>query len=109
MNDKELLELAAYAESHSSHPIGVSILKAYNKPIDYDRIQSYENLPGYGVRAVIDGKSAAGNEKLMQEEKIDYINDKFGTIVHLSVDGSYAGSISIYDKLKEDSKLAMQN
>lgn len=109
MNDKELLELAAYAESHSSHPIGVSILKAYNKPIDYDRIQSYENLPGYGVRAVIDGKKVlAGNEKLMQEEKIDYINDKFGTIVHLSVDGSYAGSISIYDKIKEDSKLAMQ-
>ncbi len=109
MSENELLELAAYAESHSTHPIGVSILKAYAKTIDFEKINHYENLPGYGVKAVIDNKKVlAGNEKLMQQENISYTNDKFGTIVHLAVDGIYAGSISIYDKIKDDSKLAMQ-
>ncbi len=107
----ELLEVAAYAEDYSNHPIAISIKKAYGKEVDSSRVSDIEEIAGHGVKAVIDGKETlAGNVKLMQKENISY-NDAVstGTIVHLAVEGKYVGFICIEDEIKEDSRQAIQD
>ena len=109
LDHNTLLELAAYAEDSSNHPISVSIKKAYGKPIDSARIAHVEEIPGHGVKAAIDGMIVlAGNTKLMQKEHVVPKNAApVGTVIHLAVDGTYAGYILIEDELKEDSPKAI--
>ena len=111
VSKNELLEIAAYAESHSNHPISVSLKKAYNKEIINSRITSQEEIAGHGVRATIDGKVVlVGNAKLMKKEDIKYFEGELvGTIVHIAVDNKYAGYIVISDEIKEDSKQAIKD
>jgi Cd2+/Zn2+-exporting ATPase len=109
VTDKELLELTAYAENYSNHPISSSLKRAYKKEINAERVSNVEEIPGHGVSAVIDSrKVSAGNVKLMEKMGIDYNkNDFSGTVVHVAVDGIYAGLIVIADEVKEDSKSAI--
>ncbi len=107
----ELLEIAAYAEDYSNHPIAVSIKKAYGREVDSSRISDIEEIAGHGVKAVIDGKETlAGNAKLMKKEAISY-NDaaSAGTIVYLAIEGKYEGYICIEDEIKKDSRQAIQD
>ena len=108
----ELLELAAYCESYSNHPISISIQKAYGKEIDKKRIIDSKEIAGKGIISKIDGKQVAcGNMKLMKDlslENIDQINE-MGTVVYVAIDKQYAGYILISDKIKEDSKKAIQD
>ncbi len=107
---EELLEIAAHAESYSNHPIGLSILKAYGGEIDKNNIESYDEISGHGTKVKVLGKEVlAGNIKLMKKENISYSEvNSVGTVVHLAVDGKYAGYIVISDEVKEDSKGAIQ-
>ena len=100
----KLLELTAYAESYSNHPISLSIQKAYGKELDKNRLESTEELAGHGVHAVIDGFDIyAGNEKLMRQQKISFTNAaQIGTIVHVAKNDQYLGYILIADEIKED-------
>jgi Cd2+/Zn2+-exporting ATPase len=104
MDDRALLELAAYAESSSSHPIAQSILRAYGGAVDRSRVERVEELAGHGVRAVIDGRAIlAGNRRLMESEGIAFDSgQEAGTVVHLAVDGVYAGRLVIEDEIKPD-------
>ncbi len=104
-----LLELAAYAESYSSHPISKSLQKAYGKEIDKNKVTDVEEISGNGVTAKVDDTVvAAGNTKLMNKLGIKYAEcNQVGTVVHLAVDGSYAGYILISDKLKPHAKEAI--
>ncbi len=108
---EELLEAAAYAENYSNHPISLSLKHAYNREIDSDRISNVEEISGYGVKAIIDGKKVlAGNGKLMEKMSIPYQKKDFvGTVVHVAVDDQYVGYIIIADEVKEDSAKAIQN
>lgn len=107
---ERLLELAAYAECYSSHPISLSIKEAYGDAIDETRICNVEELAGRGVCAEIDGRTVyAGNQRLMEDLGIrDYHTDAAVTLVHIVCEGSYMGSISIADTIKEDSVSAIQ-
>ncbi|GHV47221.1 cadmium-translocating P-type ATPase [Synergistales bacterium] len=107
----ELLSFAAHAESNSSHPIAVSIRKAYGQEISGAIISSYEEIAGWGVKVRIDGKTVlAGNDKLLDAENIRYEKtDALGTVVYLSVDGVYAGYIVISDEVKPDSARAIKD
>ena len=107
----ELIAYAAYAENYSNHPIGASILRAYGKEVDKDKIENYEEISGYGVKVVLDGKEVlAGNYKLMSKENISYKQvETIGTLVHVAVDKKYAGYIVISDELKEDSAKAIKD
>lgn len=108
--DKEqLLEYAALAESYSTHPISKSLQKAYGKPVDKSRIANVEEISGNGVTALIDGRPvAAGNEKLMNRLGIASAEcTEAGTVVHMAVDGTYAGYILISDLLKPHAKEAV--
>ena len=107
---EELLELAAYAESHSNHPISLSLKRAYGKEIDNTRIETVEEISGHGVLASVDGhKVLAGNVKLMKRENIDYAKDELtGTVVHIAVDGTYVGYIIIADRVKNDASKAIR-
>lgn len=100
----KLLEITAYAESYSNHPISLSIQKAYGRELDKSRLESTEELAGHGVHAVIDGDDIyAGNEKLMQQQKISFTNAaQIGTIVHVARNNQYLGYILIADEIKED-------
>lgn len=100
MKEEKLLELAAYAEDYSNHPISLSIKKAYGKKIDNSRISNVQEIAGHGVQAVIDGKSVlAGNAKLMEKEHIKYKPSvSIGTVVYLACDGKYAGCMPIFQK-----------
>ena len=102
---QELLELAAYTESYSSHPISLSLKQAYGKEIDNSRISDAEEISGHGVRATVDGKKVlAGNQKLMEQEGIPCPDAGMtGTVVHAAVDQTYIGCIRIADEVKEDS------
>ena len=105
MSQQELLRLAAYAESSSNHPISLSLREAWGQEIDRNQIETVEELAGLGVEAVISGaKVLAGNEKLMLQEQVPMPEQQLpgGTIVHLAVDGCYAGYILIADELKDD-------
>lgn len=106
----QFLELAAYAESYSDHPISLSIKDAFGKPIDKSRVSDAEELSGKGVRAVIDGKTIyAGNSKLMRSLGInDFPETESATLVHLADETEYLGYIAISDTIKKDASAAIQ-
>jgi Cd2+/Zn2+-exporting ATPase len=106
---EKLLELSAYAESYSSHPISKSLQKAYGNDIDKSRVSDVEEISGHGLSAVVDGvKVAVGNSKLMVKLGLDYKEcDKVGTVVHVAIDGKYAGYILISDTIKPTAKQAI--
>lgn len=110
MKEGQLLELAAYAEDYSNHPISLSIKKAYGKKIDNSRISDVQEIAGHGVQAVIDGKTVlAGNAKLMHRAKIAYVpSDAIGTVIYLACNGTYAGCIVIEDEVKTDAPAAIK-
>ena len=110
MTDEELLELAAYAEDYSNHPISLSIQKAYGKKIDNSRITDVQEIAGHGVQAVIDGMTVlAGNAKLMEREHIPYTaSNAIGTVVYVAFDGRYVGCIVIADEIKADAPAAIK-
>ncbi len=105
----KVLEYAALAECASSHPISKSLQKAYGKPIDRSRVTNVEEISGHGITATVDGHSvAAGNAKLMKKLGIDYHDCHcVGTIIHMAVDGAYAGHIVISDIVKPHSAEAI--
>ena len=109
MADEKLIEYAALAECSSSHPISKSLQKAYGKPIDRNRVTDIEEISGNGVIAKVDGVSiAAGNTKLMKRLGISYQEcHHVGTVVHMAVDGKYAGHILISDIVKPHAKEAI--
>ena len=111
MKDTQLLELAAYAEDYSNHPISLSIKSAYGKKIDSSRISDVQEIAGHGVQAVIEGKKIlAGNAKLMQREHIKYSpSSSVGTVVYLACNGKYAGCLVIEDEIKADAAAAIKN
>lgn len=110
VENNELLRLAAYAESYSSHPISKSIKSAYGEEIDNAKISDVNEISGNGVLAVVDGKKvAAGNSKLMDKLGVEYTTcSKVGTVVYVAVDGKYCGYILISDALKPTSVSAVK-
>lgn len=110
MEEEKILEYAALAESFSSHPISRSLKNAYGKPIDQKRVTDVQEISGNGVLAKVDGITiAAGNDKLMKRLDIPFIEcHHAGTIVHLAIDGKYAGHILIADEVKEHSQAAIR-
>lgn len=109
MEEAQILEYAALAECASSHPISKSIQRAYGKEIDRDRVTDIEEISGHGIVATVDGKRvAAGNSKLMKKLGVAYQDcHSIGTIVHIAIDGEYAGHIVISDIVKKHSKEAI--
>ena len=109
--EEQLLEYTALAECSSSHPISKSLQKAYGKPIDRNRVTDIEEISGHGVKAKVDGvEVAVGNAKLMKQMDLPYSEcHEVGTIVHVAVDGAYAGHILISDQLKPHAKQAIQD
>ena len=110
MEQEQLLEYAALAECASSHPISKSLQKAYGKEIDRSRVTDIEEVSGRGILAKVDGVPvAAGNHKLMEQLGIDFIDcHSVGTIIHMAIDGKYAGHIVISDVVKPNSKQAIE-
>ena len=110
MENAKLVEYAALAESASSHPISKSLQKAYGKEIDRSRVSDIQEISGNGVIAKVDGHTvAAGNDKLMDRLDIPYIGcHSVGTIIHMAVDGQYAGHIVISDVIKPTAKEAIR-
>ncbi|MDE6567152.1 MAG: cadmium-translocating P-type ATPase [Lachnospiraceae bacterium] len=110
MEKEKLLEWAALAESHSSHPISMSIRTAYQGDLDMNRVTNVQEIAGNGVIAEVDGhRVAVGNKKLMKQEKIDAQDcHEMGTIVHVAIDGAYEGHILIADRLKDHAVDAVQ-
>ena len=109
MDTEKLLEYAALAECHSSHPISKSLKKAYGKPLDPSRVTDVEEISGNGVIAKVDGvRVAAGNSKLMEKLGVDCMEcHSVGTVVHMAVNGKYAGHILISDQIKPHAKEAI--
>lgn len=109
MDTEKLLEYAALAECHSSHPISKSLKKAYGKPLDPSRVTDVEEISGNGVTAKVDGvRVAAGNSKLMEKLGGDCMEcHSVGTVVHMAVNGKYAGHILISDQIKPHAKEAI--
>lgn len=110
LSDEELLKITAYAENYSNHPISLSVKKAYNKEIDEKEIIEIQELSGFGIVARIGNQDVlVGNEKLMKEKQINFTRcNDIGTILHVAINGKYAGYILIADKIKEDSKQAIE-
>ncbi len=106
---EDLLFYGAHAESFSNHPIAQSIVKAYGKALESDQLWQQEEIPGLGIRATVNNKTVlAGNSRLMEKEGISWNNDTSpGTVVHLAIDGVYAGHLVIADEIKADSKKAI--
>ena len=109
MDEAQLLEYAALAECASSHPISKSLQQAYGKPIDRSRVSDIEEISGHGLTATVDGmKIAIGNDKLMEKLGVDCIPCHcVGTILHIAIDGKYAGHIVISDIEKPDARAAI--
>ena len=109
LSEEQLLELAVLAESYSDHPISASLKEAYQKPIDSSRVKQAEELPGRGVKVLVDQKTVcAGNSKLMEEIGVSWRNcHHTGTIVHVAADGEYGGHIVISDEAKPDAAEAI--
>ena len=105
ITEEELIEIAAYAESYSSHPIANSIKLAYGKEISSEKIIDIKELPGRGILANIEGKNVLiGNEKLMQENNVNFQRlEDIGTVLYIAINNNFAGSILITDKIKKDS------
>lgn len=110
MENEKLLEYAALAECASSHPISKSLQRAYGKAIDRDRVRAIQEISGKGVSAVVDGHAVlAGNDKLMALRGIPFIDcHSVGTIIHIAIDGQYAGHIVISDVVKPHAKEAIE-
>lgn len=110
LTQAQLLELAAKAEVHSSHPVAQSIRVAYGQPIDDSQIEDYAEIAGQGIRASVEGQTIlAGNDRLLHRENIRHDNCTVdGTVVHLAVNGVYAGYLIIADELKEDAVEAIR-
>ena len=110
MENEKLLEYAALAECASSHPISKSLQRAYGKAIDRDRVRDIQEISGKGVSAVVDGHAVlAGNDKLMVLRGIPFIGcHSVGTIIHIAIDGQYAGHIVISDVVKPHAKEAIE-
>lgn len=110
IDEDKLLELAAYAESYSDHPIAHSISSKYGRETDRNRISSNEEISGHGIKAVIDDHEiCAGNSKLMDKMGVEIVPcDKAGTMVHISDNGQYSGHIVIADKVKESAQSAIK-
>ncbi|CAD5953575.1 Zinc-transporting ATPase [Planktothrix tepida] len=110
-SELELLKIAAQTESHSSHPIAESIREAYGQPIDDADVTNYEEIAGYGIRATVNNQVVlAGNDRLLHRENIDHDTCNVeGTVVHLAVEGRYAGYILIADEIKDDAVKAIQD
>ncbi len=110
IENDELIKLAAYAESYSSHPISKSIKSAYGKEIDNAKVTDVNEISGNGVLAVVDGKKVAvGNSKLMDKLDVEYaVCSKIGTVIYIAVDGEYRGYILISDALKPTSVAAVK-
>ncbi|MBO4360599.1 MAG: cadmium-translocating P-type ATPase [Eubacteriaceae bacterium] len=110
IDEAKLLEYAAHAECHSSHPIALSIIKAYGKRIDQSRVTDVQEISGHGIIAKVDGDEVAiGNDKLMTKVGTEAIEcHHVGTIIHVAINGEYCGHIVIFDELKDNSKEAMQ-
>ena len=108
-SDAELVEFAALAESASSHPISLSLRRAYGREIDRSRVSDIREISGEGVTALVDGRSvAAGNAKLMDSLGVNYIECRsVGTVIHVAIDGEYAGHILISDVIKPRSAEAV--
>lgn len=101
----ELIRLTAYAENVSSHPMAKSVREAFDGEIDRDRISMSEEIAGFGVKAVVDGRTVlAGNGKLMESENIDYIKTEGTAVIYVAVDKKFCGSIIIADEIKQDAK-----
>ena len=111
MSENDLLDMAALSESYSEHPIGIAIKKAYGKQLQLDRIGIVEEIPGYGVKTIIDKTEVlAGNAKLMERFSISFEPvSEVGTEVYLAVNGQYAGAILISDTIKTQSKEAIMS
>ena len=111
IDEEELIEYAALTESASSHPISMSLKNACKKEIDTTRVKNIKEISGHGVTALVDDKSiAAGNEKLMESLGLEYKScHKNGTIVHMAIEGDYAGHIVISDEIKNESAKAIEN
>ena len=109
ITEDELLEAAVMAESYSDHPISQSLRAAYNRAVDKTRVGGVEDISGYGIKAVVDGKTVyAGNSRLMDKMGIKWKDcGHQGTVIHVSVDGVYAGHIVIADEIKPQSKEAI--
>ena len=109
LENEKLIELAAHAECASSHPISKSLQRAYGKPIDRSRVSDIEEISGHGLTATVDGmKIAIGNDKLMEKLGVDCIPCHcVGTILHIAIDGKYAGHIVISDIEKPDARAAI--
>lgn len=110
ISEQELLELSAYAESYSNHPISMSLKHAFGQDIDNSRISDVEEISGHGVIAVVDGrKVTAGNHRLMEKLGVPYYKGELiGTVIHVAVDNAYAGYIVIADEMKEDAARAIK-
>lgn len=110
-SELELLALAAQAEANSNHPVAQSIREAYSQPINESEVSDYEEIAGHGIRARVQNKIVlAGNDRLLHRENIDHDTcNVAGTVVHLAVDGRYAGYILIADEIKEDASQAIRD
>ncbi len=110
LENQKILEFAALAESASSHPISKSIQREYGQELDCSRVRDIEEISGSGVMAVVDGHQvAAGNDKLMKRLNVPYIEcHSIGTIVHMAIDGKYAGHIVISDIIKPNAEQVIQ-
>ena len=110
ISEEELLEITAFAENYSNHPISLSVKKAYNKEIDEKQIINVEEIPGYGIIAKIgENDVLVGNEKLMKEHKIEFTKcSEIGTILYVALNQKYVGYILIADKIKDDSEKAIK-
>lgn len=110
MTKDELLEKAALVESYSSHPIATSIIRSYGRGVDKSQIREYQEIPGHGVKAIVNGKNIiAGSSRLMEEENVLFEQvQETGTIVYIAIDSLYAGYIVIADRVRLDTPLALQ-
>ena len=108
---EEILEYAAYAETHSNHPVAQSITVAYQGEIDIAKITKTEEISGHGIKAIVNGKTIlAGNDKLLHKENIEHsVCQVDGTVVHVTIDHVYAGYIIISDSLKDDAIQAIES
>ena len=109
LDEAKVLEYAALAECASSHPISKSLQKAYGKPVDRSRVTDIQEISGHGVVANVDGHTvAAGNSKLMRKLEVHYRDCRsVGTIIHMAIDGHYAGHIVISDVVKPNARAAI--
>lgn len=111
MDRDMFLNIASHAELHSSHPISASIRSAYDKNLNERRIANVKDISGYGIEAIVDNKTVLlGNERLMKMKNINKpeVSPQLGSVIHMSVNGTYAGYAVIADKIKEDSKEAIE-